>query len=287
LKTKIKTQHMKKVIFTLFSATMLFAANAQYCGNSGSSVCTPSGTLTQPGLSPTSDSLPSVVNGTTPNTVIQFKNFNTFAFGGQTVTVNTLRIDTLSNLPVGLCWATNKTNNTWANQEDGCIKINGTVCSDPGQYKLKIVVTADIGVPIQTDADAAGLKYFVRVINSGDSEVAVDTNQTAAFVKHPGYSASIVGCSVGIEDVLSVNALNVVPNPFNGKAVVTFNAPKSGVMVERMTNMLGSEVYSNKVDVKAGENTSIIERNNLPAGVYFYSITDGKNISTKRVVISE
>lgn len=278
---------MKKVIFTLFSATLLFAgANAQYCGNSGTSVCTPSGTLTQPGLSPNSDSLPSVVNGTQPNTVIQFKNFDTFAFGGQTVTVNSLKIDTLDNLPSGLCWATNKANNTWANQEDGCIKISGTVCDNPGQYKLNIIVTADIGVPIQTNADAAGLEYFVRVINSGDNEVAVDTNQTAPFVKHPGYSAT-AGCNSILNNELSVNSLSIVPNPFNNKAVVSFYSAKSGVMVERVTNMLGSEVYSHKLDVKAGDNTSIIDRNNLPAGVYFYSVTDGKNISTKRIVISE
>lgn len=278
---------MKKVIFTLFSATMLFAgANAQYCGNSGSSVCTASGTLTEPGMSPASDSLASVVNGTAPNTVIQFKNFDTFAFGGQTVTVNTLRIDTLSNLPSGLCWATNKANNTWANQEDGCIKINGTACDNPGQYKLKIIVTADIGVPIQTDADAAGLKQFVRLINSGDAEVAVDTNQTAAFAKPAGYSAT-AGCSNIFENELSVNTLNVVPNPFSSKAVVSFYSAKSGIMTERITNMLGSEVYSHKVDVRAGDNTSVIEKNNLPAGVYFYSIADGKNIATKRIIISE
>lgn len=278
---------MKKVIFTLFSATMLFAgANAQYCGNSGSTVCTPSGTLTQPGLSPVSDSLPSVVNGTAPNTVIQFKNFDTFAFGGQTVTVNNLTVDTLRNLPSGLCWATNKANNTWANQEDGCIKISGTACDNPGQYKLKIIVTADIGVPIQTDADAAGLKYFVRLINSGDAEVAVDTNQTAAFAKPAGYSAT-AGCNSIFNNELSVNTLNVVPNPFSSKAVVSFYSAKSGVMTERITNMLGSEVYSHKVDVKAGDNTSVIEKNNLPAGVYFYSIADGKNIATKRIIISE
>lgn len=283
---------MKRVIFTLFSAAILYSnANAQYCGNSGPSVCTPSGTLTQPGLSPNSDSLPSVVNGTQPNTVIQFKNFNTFNFGGQTVTVNSLRIDTLSNLPAGLCWATNKSSNTWANQEDGCIKISGTVCDNPGQYKLKIIVTADIGVPIQTDADAAGLKYFVRVINSGDTEIPVDTNQTAAFsstVAGGTYSATKnCGTARIFENEISIGSLNVIPNPFSSKAVVSFYSAKSGVMTERVTNMLGAEVYSRKLDVKAGDNASTIERSNLPSGVYFYSITDGKNVATKRIIISE
>ncbi len=279
---------MKKVIFTLLSFGLLSGSIfAQYCGNSGTSVCQPSGTLSQPGLSPPSDSLPSVVNGTAPNTVIQFKNFNTFVFGGQQVTVQTLRVDTLRNLPSGLCWATNKANNTWANQEDGCIKISGTACDNPGQYKLKIIVTANIGLDIQTDADAAGLKYFVRLINSGDSEVAVDTNQTVGFAKPAGYSATAV-CGNGIFDSeLFDNSLRVTPNPFNSKALVSFNSDKSGLMTERMTNIIGSEVYRKSVEVRLGENTSLIERNNLPAGVYFYSISDGKSLAIKRVVISE
>ena len=150
---------MKKVIFTLFSFCLLYvSSNAQYCGSSGSSQCTPSGALTKPGLSPTSDSVAPVVNGTISTIVIQFKNFDTIAFGGSVLTIQSLRLDTLDNLPAGLCWATNKANNTWGNQEDGCIKVNGTTCSPPGQHKLRIIVTANVGVPIQTNADAAGLK---------------------------------------------------------------------------------------------------------------------------------
>ena len=58
-------------------------------------------------------------------------------------------------------------------------------------------------------------------------------------------------------------------------------------MTERMTNMIGSEVLRKSVEVRAGENTSTIEKNNLPVGVYFYSLSDGKTVVTKRVVISE
>ena len=130
------------------------------------------------------------------------------------------------------------------------------------------------------------MKYFVRVKNSGDADVAVDTNQTALFVKHPGYSAS-ASCQVGINEVASINAVSVVPNPFNSQAVVSFVSEKSTVMTERLSNMLGAVVYKNTLNVKAGENSSVLDARNLPAGVYFYSITDGKQTTTKRVVVSE
>ena len=284
---------MKKLIFTLFSFCLLYLnSNAQYCGHtgagSGPSQCSPAG-LTKPGLSPVSDSLPVLINGTVSTTVIQFQNFDTIRFGGQLLTVQSLTLDSIGNLPSGVCWVTNVTNNTWGHMVDGCIKVNGTVCSTPGQYRLKIIVTANIGVPIQTDAGAAGLYYYVRVKNSGNADTPVDTSgQTAnTNILVPYGPAAVCGGS-GIYDPSSnINSLNVVPNPFNNKAVVSFYSDKTGIMTERLTNMIGSEILRNSIEVRMGENTSTIERNNLPTGVYFYSLSDGKSVATKRVVISE
>jgi hypothetical protein len=283
---------MKKLIFTLISATLVYVnADAQACGNSGTSVCTPSGLFTEPGLSPYSDSLASVINGSSTPVDIQFKNFNTFVYQGINITINSLRIDSILNLPAGTCWATNKTNNTWSNQEDGCIKVSGTTCADPGQYKLRILVTVNTSIGTigpNLDAETVNLKYFVRVKNNGDADVAVDTLATAAFVKLSGYSANAAGCVNSINDVpANVSALNIVPNPMNSQAIVSFMAAKSGNATERITNMIGSEVYSNNIDVKAGENTTSINRNNLPAGIYFYTIVEGTNSTTKRFVVAD
>ncbi|MBL7776684.1 MAG: T9SS type A sorting domain-containing protein [Chitinophagales bacterium] len=278
---------MKKVIFTLLSCgTFYFGAVAQYCGNSGPSVCTPSGTLTEPGLSPASNDLPAVINTVATNTVIQFKNFDKFVFGGQEVTVQSLKLDSIGNLPQGtnVCWATNKSNNTWANQEDGCIKVTGTPNDTIGQYKLKIIVTANIGVPIQTDADAAGLKYYVRLINQGGNTPCVDTTQ-GAFLAYTGTEPN---CPVGINDPIStISSMSVVPNPMNSSAVVSFVSEKTAIVNERITNLLGSTVSTKKVEVKAGDNSLVINRGELPAGVYFYTISEGKNSVTRRIVISE
>ncbi|MES2619656.1 MAG: T9SS type A sorting domain-containing protein [Bacteroidota bacterium] len=282
---------MKKIIFTLLSFSLLyFNSNAQYCGNSGPTVCTPTGQMTEPGLSPVSDSLAPVVNGTVANTIIQFKNYDTITFAGQLLTFQSLKIDSIENLPAGLCWETNKTNNTYGNQEDGCIKVSGTTCAAPGQYRLRIIITANVGFTLnKISAAAAGLYYYVRVKNAGDSDTPVDTtgqstNSTPAF--QPYGQAAV--CGVGISDLnSSISTLSITPNPFNSKAEVSFFSDKSGVMTERITNMIGSEVYNKEIEVKTGDNKSVIERDNLPVGVYFYSIGNGKNLVTKRLVISE
>jgi len=187
---------MKKHIYLLL-ITSIFTSQlfAQYCGNSGPSICTPAGNLTQPGLSPPSDSLPPVINGIADSRLIKFKNFNQAMYNGFPITITSLRIDSIENLPTGLCWATNKANNTYANQEEGCIVVSGTPCSAPGEYKLRIKVFVNNLLTI--DAATAGLNYFVRVNNYGDAVVPVDTLQSAAFVAYgPAANCNPVICPV-------------------------------------------------------------------------------------------
>lgn len=185
---------MKKIIYTL-SLLCFLAGNlvAQQCTNpgSGSTQCTPSN-LSQPGLSPRTDSLPPFTNGVASTTVIQFKNFNTVLFSGFTLTVQSLRIDSIENLPSGLCWATDRANNTYSNQENGCIKVNGTPCAQPGQYKLRIWVFVNVGITSQlVNAESAGLRYFVRVGNDGDVVPVCDTLQTVPL-NTTGYSPTAI-----------------------------------------------------------------------------------------------
>ena len=172
---------MKKLLVLFVTSLLTFGySSAQYCGNSGPAVCTPSTTINQPGLSPQSGNLPALINGDNTATTIQFENFNTLVFAGQTITMQSLTLDTITNLPAGLCWATNKTDNTFGNQETGCILVSGTPCDSTGQYKLHIFVTANIGFAFPTNADVAGLHYYVRLVNNGETAPPVDTTQTEA-----------------------------------------------------------------------------------------------------------
>lgn len=188
---KLKTM---KHIFTLllFCVAVQFSM-AQYCGGSGPGVCTPSGSLTTVGFGPSSENLPPLVNGNVSVTVLQFKNYNSIFYApmGINLTVQSLRFDTINNLPQGLCWATNKANNTYANQEDGCIQISGVTCADPGVYMLEIWATMNVGITtLSVNLSTLGLKYFLRVKNTSDLDIALDTLQAIPFTKPGGYSAS-------------------------------------------------------------------------------------------------
>jgi hypothetical protein len=278
---------MKKLIFTLsLFCTIAIQSNAQYCGGSGPSVCTPA-QLAKPGLSPVSDSLAPIIDNVANVTVIEFQNYDTLTFSGQSLTMDSLTVDTISNLPQGFCWTTNSATNTWGNQQNGCIKVAGTTTATPGQYKLHIIVTAytNLPFPVTTSADAAGLYYYVRV-DCTDSSVVhpVDTTQTEA---NPFIPYTPNGCAVqGIATIdQNIESLSVFPNPMSSQAQVSFSSAKAGMMTEKMTSIIGTEVYSQQVEVKVGVNTHTITRNSLAAGVYFYTINDGISNFTKRIVI--
>ncbi len=176
---------MKKLFLTLVTAITCQFLSAQYCGPSGPSICSPSGGFLPTGFNPSSENQPPLINGDVSSTVIHFQNFDTITFAGQSLKIQSLRIDSIGYLPFGLCWSTNMANNTFANVQAGCIAINGSPCSMPGQYRLKIIITAYVGssapgVPIQTDAGAAGLYYYLRVKNIGEADIMVDTVGQAA-----------------------------------------------------------------------------------------------------------
>ncbi len=198
---------MKKILLLLLLVVTSQFLFSQYCGNSGTAQCTPSGTFVTPGFYPVPSQLPAFVNGQVSTTVLEFKNFNVVNFQGNLYTINSLRIDSVGNLPAGLCWASNKANNTFANQEQGCVRINGTPNGPVGEYKLKILVTVDVGVSLQVDAAAAGVNYYVRLIDSCQTAPDTDTLQVPDFVAY-----NIPGClyvSLGA-DQTACNGTNIV-----------------------------------------------------------------------------
>lgn len=274
---------MKKLNLLLPLLFAVFFASAQYCGNSGSSVCT-AGTQTTPGLYPPSDSLAPFINGTTANTTIQFKNFNTIVYSGFTLTVQSLQIDTIDNLPSGLCWATNKSNNTFSNQENGCIHVSGTTCSTPGQYKLRIIVTVDVGITTQTtDADNAGLHYYVRVNNSGDTPTAVDTNQTAA---NPimAYGPAANCLTTSISEVAAKNFL-IYPNPATDNVHILSEVINNDLITPVVYDITGKAV--NVTFNRENNNNTVLNTKNLAPGAYLIKFTVNGEQVVKRFVKGE
>ncbi len=284
---------MKRLIFTLTLFVALAAKSfAQatdvndYAGGSGPGACNiPS--LTAPGLAPLSDSLAPVIDGVPTSTVINFQNYDTVISGS--ITMDSLTIDSINNLPTGLTWKTSSATNTFGHKQNGCIIVTGTTNAAPGQYQLIIYVSAYTTIspapnPLNTYASAVGLYYYVRVnASAAGATVPIDTfpNQHT-LPKFEPYTAFPTAITPVNEDIQSIS---VYPNPFSNQTIVNVTSGKTGTMIEKITSVLGSEVYRGQFEVVGGNNSHTINRNNLASGIYFYTVSDGNSSVTKRIVI--
>lgn len=290
---------MKKLRLTILPALLLcLGVNAQSlpCGNSSSSVCT-AVPLAQNGFE-NPDSIDCFVTGVAGDVVVQFKNFTNLVIPGTgPVTVYYMRIDSILNLPCGICWSTNKANNVFAGGEDGCIKFTGTTTDQVGQYKLKLVLKAQITQgnynPQALIDPPGGLEPYENTIPNTKLYAKVkDANGACAHVDTSASANNKVGnpaaCQTGIGEISNtVNSLKIVPSHVNSTANVQFVATENSEANVFVTDISGRTVWSKTVNSTVGENSFTFERNGIANGLYLMTISVGKTQVSKRFNVVE
>lgn len=76
------------------------------------------------------------------------------------------------------------------------------------------------------------------------------------------------------------------PNPFNPSTIIRFGVPESGFVNLKVYNTLGQEVATlvNEFVIAGGYEVSF-NANNLPSGIYFYTITANSFSTTKKMIL--
>jgi C1A family cysteine protease len=95
-----------------------------------------------------------------------------------------------------------------------------------------------------------------------------------------------VSVMVGVGPSKFILAQNY-PNPFNPSTAIEFVVPQNGYASVKVYNLLGQEVATAFTgNVEAGKiNTALLNASNLPSGIYFYTLRNGGNFETKRMVL--
>jgi len=76
------------------------------------------------------------------------------------------------------------------------------------------------------------------------------------------------------------------PNPFNPHTRIDYSIPKSGVVTLKVYNLLGKEVSTLVSENKsAGSYSIIFNGSNLTSGIYFYRLTAGNYIETRKMLL--
>ncbi len=175
---KSKLYRLPAILIALF----LFSANlqAQYCNNSGPTICTPGGPYPALGFYPPYDSTPCVKIGVPYTHVLDMQIPEFVNYLGSPRRLISVKVNSITNLPCGLCWSSDTSNNVFEGNTTHCVRITGTTYDEPGQYKLNINIdaTALLAIPFtltNQNADNFGVKFWARVENLDGTCVLVDT----------------------------------------------------------------------------------------------------------------
>jgi Secretion system C-terminal sorting domain len=171
-----------------------------------------------------------------------------------------------------------------------CYSISGTI---PATNNVKHVFSIAQTPYGQVTVGASGLNLGTTtapigtLVGTPAGDVPVDLNDL------PVDSISICvgkgpGCINGIAslDSLSFAVSQNRPNPFNGTTTINFTSPKTGKVTFTVVNVLGQQVFSSSISATVGGNTFTFDGGSTEPGSYFFSLSNGTDTVTKKLVIT-
>lgn len=78
---------------------------------------------------------------------------------------------------------------------------------------------------------------------------------------------------------------SIVPNPASEQTKIVFGGKEDAIAEVNLTNVIGQSVYRQQFRTHAGNNSFSIDLRKLPRGVYFVTLTQNGESSSKRLVI--
>ncbi len=196
----------------------------------------------------------------------------TITLSGITLAINNVTIATsgaVKNLPSGLSYTCNPPNCVFKSGEKGCILIAGTPNNaiNLGQNDLKIdgLVNSFLPVPVTFPSEqfAAG-NYYLYVRPQGSAACRTSSTRELAATKL---------------------RMGNVPNPFTGSTQIEVEAEIRGQFDFRVYDLTGRMIQRRPVQITQGINRIPFEANNLAPGLYVFTLTDGLNTVSRKMVI--
>jgi hypothetical protein len=252
---------MKKLILSFIIGTLSVAGL--------SAQCTPDPNVTS-GISPdTASNLPPAYTGQAYDEVITFKVPQDTMYLGAPITVAFVKLDSVTGLPNNFTTNCTPTNCQFPGGQNSCVRLYST--SDPtvpqiGAYQLGIFATPYVLI-----------SQFLPPVASTQSS-------------YDGYILLIVeGEPATIERLQpeTFKSLMAIPNPSNSNTRIQFASGYNTEVTFTVTNLLGKTMMVQKFAATRGVNEINYDVSSLANGVYLYTISDGKNTVSKKLVVNK
>ena len=253
---------MKKILLTLTLALAFVGANAQ---------CNPDPQFTVAGVYPDSAS------GISPAYVGQLYNQNitiitpidTFVanpLGGADilVTIDNIDLTNVTGLPNSFSYACDPPNCSFSGGTIACAELYsaGPTSSEIGSHQIIFETTTYVSnVPfIETTTQDDVIDYYYLNISSTSNTI----NKFNDF---------------------TFEMKDIYPNPINDNAKIQFISGNSADVVFTVFNYLGEKIEERNIAASIGVNDIEISANDYANGVYLYSINNGMQLVSKRMII--
>ena len=241
---------MKKIILSLICFT------AFACNNINAQ-CTPNLSGPSGQISPdTIQNLPRSYVGFPYGTDIQLY----VAHDTMSLPITDFTIDSVVGLPSGFTYVCNPNNCIFPGASADCIHLSGAAPTIGmiGTYPIIVYVTAHVSI-ITQHGTKTGYKIDID-------------------------SASWAGTQ-NISNPAKFEVFQNNPNPFNGNTVIDYASPYSGRVDFKVYDMLGQMISNKIVYSKYGMNQITVNSKDLAPGIYMYSLSNGAQTITKRMVV--
>jgi hypothetical protein len=122
--------------------------------------------------------------------------------------------------------------------------------------------------------------------NSVSVDYSTQFSTTSSFTLSPEAVTSVIKSTPMLSSIKNFALNQNYPNPFNPSTVISYSVPYQSKVTIKVYNILGKEVATLLDENKAAGNYSIaFNAGQLSSGVYFYQLTSGNFISTKKLVL--
>jgi hypothetical protein len=179
----------------------------------------------------------------------------------------------ISGLPTGLDYVCNPPNCEFAADTVGCILISGTPTdiADIGSNSLLIS-----GFIVFESGSLFPISFPNILIAPGDYFL---------FVKEEGSENCWV--PTGTNELVDFVSMTNRPNPFSDWTTIEINSDLVGTYQFTVSDVMGRNLYQQPVDIVEGQNLIEFDGSQLANGIYVYSLSDGRNMISKRMVVNK
>lgn len=256
---------MKKLYFLVIALVIGFAANSQCI------IDTTNHTL---GFTPPDSTAPPIHRGTALDStfVAQVYVPASVSQAPVTVTIYWIDITSISGLPTGITYAKNPTNDTIFGGGRACILLSGTTMDPVGTYPL-------------TFDGFVRFKATPFINNDTTFTIAQLNTLGAAAGINFGYKVKVAG-GVGINEINEElnNALQVIPNPNNGRFEIklNYNGTIDGTL--SVVDVTGRTVYNRNLEATSFYSDEV-NLSGLAKGLYAVKLQTANGFASKMVSV--